>query len=274
MRRLPRLGAVIAASLATSCGAALQRLPAGPGQPDPDAASVFAQATISCRAVASLSAELRVSGTAAGQRLRGRVLAGLAAPASVYLDAAAPFGASLFIYAAKDDEATLLLPRDERVLRDGSPAAVLGAVTGVPLDAARLRQTMTGCAPDQPVLSGLRFNDAWRAVRVASADAYLHRQSSSVPWQLVAVRYSRAGSDEGWRADYAGFGPDGLPRTVRLVSGDGGRRFDLTVALAQVEVNPVLAAAIFDVTVPPSFSDISLDEVRRAGPLGTSRDRQ
>ena len=78
MRRLPRLGAVIAAGLATSCGAALQRLPAGPGQADPDAASVFAQATISCRAVASLSAELRVSGTAAGQRLRGRVLAGLA----------------------------------------------------------------------------------------------------------------------------------------------------------------------------------------------------
>jgi hypothetical protein len=274
MKRLPRLGAVLAAALATSCGAALQRLPAGPGQPDPDAAAIFAQATVACRAVSSMSAELRVSGAAGGQRLRGRVLAGLAAPASVYLDAAAPFGASLFIYAAKDAGVTLLLPRDQRVLRDGSPAAVLDAVAGVPLDAVDLRQTMTGCAPEQPLLSGLRFGEAWRAVRLASADAYLRRQSSGAPWRLVAVQHSGEPSGEGWRADYDGFGPDGLPRTVRLVSGDGGRRFDLTVTLAQVEVNPALAAEIFDVTVPPSFSDISLDEVRRAGPLGSSRDRQ
>ena len=274
MKRLPRLGAVLAAVLATSCGPALRRLPAGPGQPDPDAAAVFAQATVACRAVSSMSAELRVSGAAGGQRMRGRVLAGLAAPASVYLDAAAPFGASLFIYAAKDARATLLLPRDQRVLREGSPAAVLGAVTGVPLDAADLRQTISGCAPEQPVLSGSRFNDTWRAVRVASADAYLHRQSSGAPWRLVAVRYSGPSSNDGWRADYAEFGPDELQRTVRLVSGDGGRRFDMTVNLAQVEVNPALAADIFNVTVPPSFSDISLDEVRRAGPLGISRERQ
>jgi len=221
-----------------------------------------------------MSAELRVSGSAGGQRVRGRVLAGLAAPASAYLDAAAPFGASLFIYAAKDAEVTLLLPRDQRVLRDRSPAAVLGAVTGVPLDAADLRQTMTGCAPEQAPVSGQRFGDTWRAVRVASADAYLRRPSSGAPWRLVAVQYSGERSGEGWRADYEGFGPDGLPRTVRLVSGDGGRRFDLTVTLAQVEVNPTLAADIFDVTAPSSFSDISLDEVRRAGPLGTERERQ
>ncbi len=147
MKRLPRSGVVLlacAALLAASCGGKFQPLPSGPGAPAADAGAVLDEAVAACRSVTSISAELSVSGSAAGQRLRGRVLAGLAAPASVLLDAAAPFGASLFIYAARDGDATLLLPRDRRALAHGDPAAVLEAVTGVPLDAADLRRVLTG----------------------------------------------------------------------------------------------------------------------------------
>jgi hypothetical protein len=270
MNRLPRAGAVFIAILTTSCAAGLQRLPEGPGTPAPDAADAFAQATAACRRVTALSAEVAVSGRAAGQRLRGRVLAGLAAPSSAYLDAAAPFGASLFIYAARDREATLLLPRDQRVLQHGEPAAVLEAVAGVPLDASDLRHTLTGCVPDSTAANGRRFGDSWRVVSLSSGNAYLKRASSTTPWRVVAV--VREGSPgEGWRADYTNFAAD-LPRTVHLVSRDGGRRFDLTLSLSQVEVNPQLGPEVFEVRIPPSASPITLDELRRAGPLGESRE--
>jgi outer membrane lipoprotein-sorting protein len=270
MNRLPGAGAVFVAILTTSCAAALQRLPEGPGAPAADAADAFAQATAACHRITSLSAELAVSGRAGGQRLRGRVLVGLAAPSSAYLDAAAPFGASLFIYAARDRDATLLLPRDQRVLLQGDPAAVLEAVAGVPLDASELRHTLTGCAPDSDVTAGRQFGDSWRVVSLASGSAYLRRAPSNAQWRLVAV--TREGAQgAGWRADYLNFEGD-LPRTVHLVSLDAGRRFDLTLSLSQVEVNPQLGPEVFEVRVPPSASPITLDELRRAGPLGEPRE--
>jgi outer membrane lipoprotein-sorting protein len=271
MRRLPSLGAVLAAVISASCGASLQKLPTGPGLPATDAVEAFQQATAACRRVSSLSAELAVSGSAGQQRLRGRVLAGLAAPDSVYLDAAAPFGASLFMYAAREGRATLLLPRDRRVLIGGDPAAVLEAVTGVPLDAADLRWALTGCAPAADPASGAAFGERWRSVTLGSAVTYLHRESSSAAWRLVSV-VTDPGGQQGWRADYADFA-DGLPRTVRLISGDGGRRFNLRLALSQVETNPALEASIFVLRVPDDAVAVTLDEIRRAGPLGEPRER-
>lgn len=249
--------------VATGCGAGRQQLPMGPGQPVPDAASVFDAAVAACRVVTSLSAEMAVSGTAAGQRLRGRVLVGVAAPASALLDAAAPFGASLFIYAAHDGDATLLLPRDQRVLPHGDPAAVLEAVAGVPLAPSDLRQALTGCALDGEAQSGRGFGASWRVVSVNADQAYLRR--SNGVWRLVALLHHEEGG-RGWRADYADFERD-LPRTIRLTSADDGRRFDLRLRLSQVEVNPTLGADVFALKIAPSLSPISLEELRRTGPM-------
>lgn len=269
MSRLPPAGAFLAALLATACGARLAKLPDGPGAPAPDAAQALAEATAACRALTSISAELSVSGAANGQRLRGRVLAGLAAPSSAYLDAAAPFGASLFIYAARGASATLLLPRDRRVLEHGDPAGVLEAVTGVPLGAAELRTTLTGCV-DGTGGAGRSFGDAWRAVALPSGEAYLRRGDGSTAWRLVAVTHGGTRPADGWRSDFAEF-VDGLPRTVRLVSGDGGRRFNIRLALSQFERNPSLGDEIFDVRVPAGTTPITLDDLRRSGPLGDTR---
>ena len=60
----------------------------------------------------------------------------------------APFGAPIFILAANNDDTTLLLPRDERVLQHGRSADVLEAAAGVPLSAADLRLVLNGCAPE------------------------------------------------------------------------------------------------------------------------------
>lgn len=262
MSRLPRAGALLAAWLTSSCGAARLALPTGPGAPAPDAIEALRQATGVCREIASFSAEIAVSGRSNGQRLRGRVLAGLAKPSSALLDAAAPFGASVFIYAAHDGQVTLLLPRERRVLRSDAPAAVLEAVTGLSMEAGDLRRMLTGCPPDESPLRGRAFGSSWRSVELPRGEVFLHRTSESVPWELVAMTANGLGE---MRIDFREF-RDGVPASIALSSKDG--QLNLRLALSQVEVNPELGPEVFTVRVPDNAEPLSIEELRRKGPLG------
>jgi hypothetical protein len=280
-------GAVVAllAALAASCGAHVTKLPSGPGVPvsAQDAAAALAQATAVCRTVRTLTAEIAVSGSAGGHRLRGRLSAGVAVPASVRLEAVAPFGPPLFIFVATGDDAMLLLPRDGRVLEHGRPDRVLDAVAGVPLGAADLEATLTGCASsvEGAAVQGRQLGDAWQIVtRGPDDELYLHRDAAAGPWRLVsAVR--RAGGDRAWRADYRDH-RNGLPLTVRVSSagaseppssnGRTGAAFDLQLVLSQVETNVTLGADAFTIQIPKSAVPIGLDELRRSGPLAPRAD--
>jgi hypothetical protein len=271
-------GLLGAACLAAGCAPPLIKLPAGPGAPvaAADARAALAQATAACAAVQTLTAEIAVSGSAGGRRLRGRLSAGVAAPASVRLEAVAPFGEPLFIFVATGNDATLLLPRDARVLEHGRPDIVLDAVAGVPLDAADLFTTLTGCAPPFAPSSGRDFGVGWRVVHVsagaASYDLYLQRDGAATPWRLVSmVRIGQTAAV--WHAEYRDF-QDGRPRSIRLL-GDGigsprGRTgFDLRLALTQVDVNSALDARVFAVSVPRDAEPITLEELRQSGPLAS-----
>jgi len=234
------------------------RLPGGPMTPAADAREAIAEATLACDRVNTLTAEIGVSGSIDGQRVRARMIVGVARPASARLEAAAPFGAPLFIFVARGDDATLLLPRDDRVLAHGRPAAVLEAAAGVPLDADALRDALTACASNPEVAGARAIGDDWRVVRDGDGEVYLRRSPPAAPWRIVAT--VRAD----WRADYGDFASS-LPRTIRLTSADG-RRFDLRLALSQVEVNPSLGADAFTVQVPPTAQPITLDELRHSRP--------
>src|SRR5262245_7714741 len=96
-RASARLVLVIAVGSASACAPVLMNLPSGPGQPAADARQAFEQATATCRAVNAMTAEVAASGSVGGQKLRGRLLLGAAAPASARLEAIAPFGQPLFI---------------------------------------------------------------------------------------------------------------------------------------------------------------------------------
>lgn len=261
------------AAMAASCGAPLMKLPSGPGAPVPaaEADASFAQATASCRALRTLTAEIAVSGSAGGHRLRGRLSAGVAAPASARLEAVAPFGPPLFIFVATGDEATLLLPRDDRALEHGRADAVLDAVAGVPLGAADLEAILTGCAPlaEAGPVQARQFGDAWRQLTRASGDdLYLHREKMEEPWVLAALVRRGAGG-RAWRTEYRDR-RNGLPRTIRVASLGDARSpgaFDLQLVLSQVETNVPLDASAFTLAIPNTATPISLDELRRNGPL-------
>jgi hypothetical protein len=255
---------IVAALAAASCGTALMKLPSGPGTPASDAGGIVSDATAACRRVSTITAEVGVSGSVGGRRMRGRLSAGLAAPASARLEAVAPFGQPVFIFVAVGSEATLLLPRDGRVLEHGRPAAVLEAVAGVPLGAAELRAVMTGCAVAPRADAARALGADWRVVPDEANDLYIRRDQAAAPWRLVATVH-RPDSTGAWRAEYREF-QAGLPHVIHLASADS-RRFDLTLQMSQVEINTPLGADVFRVQIPRGADPITLAELRQSGPL-------
>jgi hypothetical protein len=265
-------GFLLAALCCSACAPALMKLPSGTGAPAADAADIVADATSACRGVSTLSTEIAVSGSVGGRGLRGRLLAGLAPPASARLEAVAPFGQPLFIFVSRGGDATLLLPRDNRVLEHGQSDKVLEAIAGVPLDAAGLRTALTGCAIAPAPERALQFGADWRMVPDGEDQLYLHRESPSA-WRIVSTVHHAPSAGSGrpagdWRAEYRDF-VNGVPRSIRFVSSDP-KRFDLRLALAQVEMNTTLGDEVFRVQVPRDAEPITLDELRREGPLAPS----
>jgi len=261
--------AVLVSFLASACAPSLLKLPAGPRMPAPDGATVIDQATAACRGISTITLEMSVRGSVGGQRLRGRLSAGLSKPASARLEAVASFGQPAFFFVATNADATIYMPGDRRVAR-GRPEALLEAVAGVPLDASALRTVITGCAAMPNATAMQAIGDDWRVTTDASDEIYLRREPAGA-WRLTATLHrggapSTAPGGSGWRADYSNF-ESGLPRTVRLVSAPAGR-FDLQLELSQVELNTPLAPDVFQVQVPSSAETISVDELRRSGPLG------
>src|SRR5712671_5042122 len=185
-RRAAALGLTLS-MVCASCVPPLLKLPPGPGALAPDGRMAIDDATAACRRVSHVTLEIGVSGSIGGRRTRGRLSAGLARPDSARIEAVAPFGQPLFIFVAARDEATLLLPRDSRVLEHGRPDAVLEGVAGVPLDAPALLAVITGCAAAPDAASVRALGDTWRVAADGSDEVYFNREGPSVPWRLVAT---------------------------------------------------------------------------------------
>jgi hypothetical protein len=254
------------ALLCTSCGARRLSLPSGPGTPATDGDQVVAEATSGCAAVTSLTAEVAVSGSVAGRRLRARLLIGLSAPDSARVEA---FAASqqVFILVARRGEATLLLPRENRVLERGQPADILEAIAGVALGAAELRRTLLGCPPVENVsFSGARQVGDWRILNAGPTQMFLRRSPPNGSWRLIAVVHRDPKRPE-WRAEYRDFDPQ-LPRSTHLVSSES-ERFDLSLVLSQTELNATLPQTAFEVRIPASAEPMTLEELRRSGPFAS-----
>jgi hypothetical protein len=236
-----------------------------------DFAQAVADATATCQRLQSLTAEIAVSGSIAGQRARVHLVAGFA-PAAGRIEAVAPFGAPLFIFVASHDDATLFFPRDDRVVEHGRPADLLEAVAGVPLAAGDLLPTMSGCAMPEPLGSAQALGENWRtASGSGGARVYLRRESSSAPWRLVSVFNPGPGAEWSWRTDYDIF-HNGLPSVIRFVSADRDR-FNIQLTLSQVETNVSLGPEAFRVDVPSAAERITVAELRRAGALAPAKPR-
>jgi hypothetical protein len=254
------IGVWVLGALAAGCGPRRIDLPSDPGAPLPDFTQIHSQVSSSCAGVRTLQATLGLAGRAGEQTLRGRLIAGFERPASMRLEGVAPFGAPLFVLVARAGAATLVFPREDRVVRGAAPQEVLGALTGVALAPADLQALLSGCVMPAPrAVAGRLHGGGWASIDLeGGATLYLRRQANA--WRVRAARR------EGWQVEY----PDwagAFPQSMRLQSEAPGLEVDLTATISDLQANVDLDASVFTVDVPPGAQPLSLDELRASGPL-------
>lgn len=256
--------------LTAACATMPLRVPEGPSQPLPaaDATPILIQASSLCRGVRTFTAEIGLSGLAGSRKLRGRVLAGFERSGSLRLEAPAPFGAPIFILAARANASVLWFPRDKRVLKDAAVADVLEAMTGMRWQADDLLALLTGCLVSDPQVAAAdarRFESGWVAMPLqGGAEAFMLRAQQQ--WQIVGGRGPGGPADRpaaSWTVAYDGF-VAGFPGRVRVSQAPAT---DLTFRVSQGEANVPIDAAAFTLRVPADAVPMSLDQLRQMGPL-------
>ena len=253
---------LMAATGLFACAAPRLRLPEGPGRPLADVSPVLAEATAACSAVRSLTAEIALSGRAGAQRIRGRVIAGLDRGGNLRLEAPAPFGAPVFVLVARGGAATLLLPRERRVLEGEPPAAVVEALTGLALDPSDLLAVLAGCPPFSGApRSGQAYGDRWIAADVDGETVHVERREGY--WRV------RSWTRKGLRVEYIRLGSNWPQRIgLRVESASGTPAAEMVLAVSGVEVNADLPARAFEVLIPAGTAPLTLEELRASVPIG------
>lgn len=263
---MTRLRPALLILLLFGAGCATRRaaLPAGAGTPFPGFDAVHEEATRECAGARTVVADLGMSGRAGGTRLRGTVTAALADDDAIRLEGVA-FGRAIFILAGRDGRATLLLLRDDRVLRSAPPADIVEALAGVPLTPADLRAAVAGCGlvTGTPA-NGRMFSNDWAAVDIGDTVTYLRR---------VEGRWRVGGATRGGLTlTYDTFAA-GLPGaiSIRSASKAGEQVADIRLRVSGLEVNTPVDPKAFVLDVPAGTDPLTLEELRRAGPLGERR---
>jgi hypothetical protein len=247
--------------LAAACAAPVRlALPAGQGQPEPAAAALLDAALAGCARIRTLTAELGVTGTVDGRRVRATVLAGTSAAGAVRLEAVAPFGAPLFVLAARPGRARLVLPRDARYVDAPDAAHLLDAVAGLAIAGPDLHALLAGCgAAGATGRDGERFRGGWVAVAVGpDARAWLRDALPAV--RLEAL--TRPALQVEYR-DFAG----GRPTRVGVFA-SARRTARLVLRVSQFAPDVPLGDEAFDIPVPPGASPMTLDELAASSLLG------
>jgi outer membrane lipoprotein-sorting protein len=265
-RLLISCGLFAVAAIVSSCAAKAPTLPMGTGTPFPEYASAYADATKDCRGVNTITVSMAMSGKAGTTKLRGRIDAGFAAPSKARLEGIPPFGKPVFVLVADGARGTLVLTRDDRVLRDAPFDQIVEALAGVAVDPDALRTIVSGCGfPDGAPTSGsaLHANGGdWVVLAFAGSTGYLVQRNGT--WRLAAAT-------RGPLTLHYTTNERGRPEVIDIrATKDGRVTADIHLRLEDVDVNTTLDSRTFDADVPAHPIPLTLDELRRAGPLGGS----
>ena len=264
VRGMAFVALALAPLLLVACGASRPGidLPSGPGVPVPEHDAIWDEAAQPCRAVRGMQFMLTLGGRSGETTLRRtRMRAAVERPASVRLEALAPFGAPIFVFVARTDEATLLLPRDRQVVLGARPPEVLDALAGLQLGPGDVQALLTGClTPDPMAVAARRYGEEWTAVELQDGStAFLRETGDGAP----VIAAGRRGDLTVEYADHV----RGLPRRLRILARRGSVETDLVATLSRVNINAGLPPNAFTLEVPGGFAPVTLDVVRGAPPL-------
>ena len=258
--------AVLILLLGAAAGCATNRavLPSGSGTAFPGFEAVHEEATRDCAAARTVVADLGMSGRAGGTRLRGTVTSALGDDGAIRLEGVA-FGRAIFILAGRGGRATLLLLREDRVLRNAPPEDIVEALAGVALTPADLRAAVAGCGlvTGTPA-NGRMFTNDWAAVDIGGTVTYLRRVEGQ--WRVGgAVRGGLTLTYD----TFAGGRPGAI--SIRSTRDRGEQVADIRLRVSGLEVNTAIDPKAFALDVPADADPLTLEELRRSGPLGDRR---
>jgi hypothetical protein len=254
--------AFLLAIAVSACAPKAPTLPTGAGEPLAGFAGAYTESVSACRGVHTYTAVLALSGKAGRTKLRGRIEAGFAERGRMLLQGLAPFGRPVFVLTSNGSRGTLVLPRDARVLDNAPPEEIVNALAGVSLGAEQLRTIVSGCGfwPDAAPTDGRSFPNGWAAIVFPDGTAYLRHVENR--WQYAAA------SRRTLTVFYGDFS-NGHPTTIRLRSDAASEtQADLTLRASQIEINTTIDPRAFVPDIPDQATPMTLDELRRAGPLG------
>lgn len=249
-----------------ACGGGVAiSLPDGPGTSLRDPAERLASATTGCADVRTVVAGSTVAGSVGGARVRATLLIGVEHTGNARIEALAGPGGPVLVLTARADDATLVLPRVNQVLQGASVEQILDALVGVPIDAADLAMALTGCfgAGGVPE-AGRSYGGGVASFDLPGATTVWTQVSSGGPRAIggrrgaLTVAYKREAREA----------PSRVRLLVRHARQPSQAAADLTLTLSRIDVNDAIDPGAFVARVPRDAQPITLDELRRSGPLG------
>lgn len=254
-------GLIVLAAWFSACAPPLFVPPAGPGEPAPDAAAAWTDATKACRGVTAYQGTLRVSGRISGDRIPTTitVLTG-ATPTGLRLEAEAA-GRKIFTMAGTADAATLYLEDGHRFAK-GTPEELTGALIGVRLGPARWLALITGCVATPPdFVSGVRYG---KDLAVTTASARLFVSMLDGGWHVHHALFDQLVVTY----DHFTSAVSAFPADWRIASETGrDPSVTLSIGAADVTVGKAFDAKVFTFSPPPGATPMTIDELRESGPL-------
>jgi hypothetical protein len=253
------VGAAVALALfASACAARRFAPPPDPPVPIPaaEAGPIWAEAVGACAGVRSIRAEVRPSGRIADTRVRGLTLF-IGADAGGRIGIEAEGGRQLqFALKGPTDSATLWLPRERRYVTAAADR-ILHAIVGLDLDAGQMLALLSGCiATERTVQRMDRIGDILRAT---TPEAVVYLEQEDGRWTV------RAGDLGALIVDYARWDGE-WPRTIAIRTPAGrAPAVDLTLNVAERDINPDLPAAAFTVNLPPDAVQAQVEDLRLMG---------
>ncbi len=237
--------------LAAGCGGAFVP-PAGPGEPAPDAARAWDEATRACRGARTYSGRLHLGVVGAN------LMTSVTADGDVFLGAVVA-GQPRFTLWGRRDQATLLLHDDNRVVR--APAAdIVDALIGAAIGPEEWLAMLTGCVTRSHDMTGAAR--LGKLLRIDTRDGRVYLMRVGGVWRV------RGGEVNGLIIDYT-WREHAFPGEIRARSApDRSRRASIAVEASEFSVNQTLPPATFTpARGAAAATPMTLDELREAGPL-------
>ncbi len=238
--------------LAVGCGGAFVP-PAGPGEPAPDAATAWDEATRACRGARTYRGTLRLGVVGAN------LVTSVSADGDVFLGAVVAGRPRFTLWGPRGDQATLLLHDDNRVVR--APAAeIVDALIGAAIGPEEWLAVLTGCVTRSHDMTGAAR--LGRLLRIDTRDGPVYLTRVGAVWRV------RGGEVNGLIIDYT-WREHAFPGEIRARSApDQSRRASIAVEASDFSVNETLPPATFTPTRgAATAAPMTLDELREAGPL-------